>query len=297
MYVSAQMRQRVRATNRDMLELQPALRTHYPPPTGMLPVLLEELRQPPQAEHTGSPAAGPTQQPAPRAWHHSLALVERHLSFLRRSLHAGDSIQTAGEPFRSLHLIRVGAVKSTLLSPHGNVQVAGLHIQGDWVGFDGLSTGVCACDAIAMDTSEVWTVRYLVLQKTAERVPELSFDLQAAMGRQMARERDWRLALATLPADARLADFLRNWAQSLALRELRTDHITLRLTRAEIGNYLGMTLETVSRSFSRLVELALISFDDKGRRHFAIPDVAALVAYVDSKVILPAPPTTRRQRH
>ena len=58
-----------------------------------------------------------------------------------------------------------------------------------------------------------------------------------------------------------------------------------------------MTLETVSRSFSRLVELALISFDDKGRRHFAIPDVAALVAYVDSKVILPAPPTTRRQRH
>ncbi len=77
--------------------------------------------------------------------------------------------------------------------------------------------------------------------------------------------------------------FLRCWAHALALRELRTDHITLRLTRAEIGNYLGMTLETVSRSFSRLVALGLISFDDKGRRHFAIPDVAALSAFVEGK--------------
>lgn len=231
----------------------------------------------------------------PRDWHRSLGLVERHLSFNRRRLHAGDPVQVAGEPFRHLHLIRVGAVKSMLLSSAGSLQMAGLHIQGDWVGFDGLSTGVCACDAVAMDTSEVWTVHYLVLQKTAERVPEISMALQAAMGRQIARERDWRLALATLPADARLADFLRRWAQALALRDLRTDHITLRLTRAEIGNYLGMTLETVSRSFSRLVALALISFDDKGRRHFAIPDVGALIAFVESKTVTPSPIPARQR--
>jgi len=98
-----------------------------------------------------------------------------------------------------------------------------------------------------------------------------------------------------LPADARLADFLRHWAQALEVRDLRSDHITLRLTRAEIGNYLGMTLETVSRSFSRLVALALISFDDKGRRHFAIPDVAALSAFVESKAVTPSPIPVRQR--
>ena len=254
-------------------------------------------RGPPQSAtmHSQSDARDMPDDGIPRDWHRSLALVERHMSFNRRSLHAGDTIQLAGEPFRNLHLIRVGAVKSLLLSRTGTLQMAGLHIQGDWVGFDGLSTGLCACDAVAMDTSEVWTVHYLVLQKTAERVPELSMALQAAMGRQIARERDWRLALATLPADARLADFLHRWAQALALRDLRTDHITLRLTRAEIGNYLGMTLETVSRSFSRLVSLALIAFDDKGRRHFAIPDVDALVAFVESKSVTPSPIPPRQR--
>jgi len=218
-----------------------------------------------------------------RHWRISLALVERHVAFTRRSLHAGDTVQTAGEPFRSLHLVHFGAVKSVVVAANGCQQVAGLHIKGDWVGFDGIATSVSACDAFAMDTSEIWTLRYPSVLKAAEQAPELAHALFAAMSDQLARDREWRFALATLPADARLADFLRCWAQALALRELRTDHITLRLTRAEIGNYLGMTLETVSRSFSRLVALGLISFDDKGRRHFAIHDVAALSAFVDDK--------------
>ncbi len=230
--------------------------------------------------------------PSATDWRAPLALVERHLSFTRRSLHAGDSVQRSGEPFKSLHLLHFGSVKTLVSAADGSQQVAGLHVKGDWVGFDGIATGLCACDAVAMDTSEIWSMRYSVLLKTAERIPELSHALLTAMSVQLARDRDWRFALATLCADARLADFLRSWAQTLALRELRTDHITLRLTRAEIGNYLGMTLETVSRSFSRLVTLGLISFDDKGRRHFAIPDVNALVAYVASKATpcIPAVP-------
>ena len=223
-----------------------------------------------------------TDSPA-KGWRISLALVERHLPFTRRSLHAGDRVQSAGEPFKCLHLVHFGSVKTMVVTASGCQQVAGLHIKGDWVGFDGIFTGLCASDAFAMDTSEIWTLPYLVLLKTAERIPELVHALFAAMSGQLARDREWRFALATLPADTRMADFLRCWAQALALRELRTDHFTLRLTRAEIGNYLGMTLETASRSFSRLVALGLISFDDKGRRHFAIPDVGALVAYVDSK--------------
>ena len=228
-----------------------------------------------------------------KPWRISLALVEQHLSFTRRSLHAGDGVQLAGEPFKSLHLVHFGSLKTLVVTANGSQQVAGLHVKGDWVGFDGISTGLCACDAVAMDTSEIWSLRYAVLLKTAERIPELAHALFVAMSTQLARDREWRFALATLSADARLADFLRSWAQTLATRDLRTDQITLRLTRAEIGNYLGMTLETVSRSFSRLVVLGLIAFDDKGRRHFAIPDVDALMAYVASKSATNAPVVPR----
>jgi len=88
------------------------------------------------------------------------------------------------------------------------------------------------------------------------------------------------LALTTLPADARVADFLRYWADTLAECGLRNDCITLRLTRAEIGNYLGMTLESVSRALSRLARARLIRFPEKGRRAIEIPEVGALHAYI-----------------
>jgi len=219
-----------------------------------------------------------------RRWRESLNLIERHMPFLRRSLHAGDGVQTAGDAFDCLHLVYFGAIKTMVLAADGYQQVAGLHLKGDWVGLDGIATGYSACDGYAMDTSEVWTVRYDELLRIGEHVPELVHVLHTAMGNQMARDREWRFAQARLPADARLADFLRSWAQALALRDMRTDDITLRLTRAEIGNYLGMRLETVSRSFSRLVEVGLLAFDDKRRRHVAIPDINALVAYVQSRI-------------
>ena len=108
------------------------------------------------------------------------------------------------------------------------------------------------------------------------------------MSREIGRERDVMMSLATLPADARVAEFLRGWADALAARGLRTDQITLRMTRAEIGNYLGLTLESVSRALSRLARANLIGFAGKGRRDLRIPDVSALSAFVQDSV---APPT------
>lgn len=230
-----------------------------------------------------TPAAMPIRpvQVPMRPWRESLSLIERHMSYKRRSLHAGDPVQTAGDAFGCLHLVHFGAIKTIVLAACGCQQIVGLHLKGDWVGFDGIATGYSACNGCAMDTSEIWTVCYATLLKTAERVPELMHLLNTAMGSQLARQHKWRIAMATLPADARLADFLRSWVQALALRDLRTDNIRLRLTRAEIGNYLGMTLETVSRSFSRLAKFGLIAFDDKGHRRFAIPDIDALVAFAE----------------
>jgi CRP/FNR family transcriptional regulator len=96
------------------------------------------------------------------------------------------------------------------------------------------------------------------------------------------------LSLCTLPADARVAEFLRYWADALAQRGLRTDQITLRMSRAEIGNYLGMTLETVSRALSRLARGDVIRFNEKGRRDIQIPEVAALTSFIQRSVATPA---------
>ena len=100
------------------------------------------------------------------------------------------------------------------------------------------------------------------------------------MSREISRDRDSLMSVCTLPADARVPDFLCYWADSLARRGLRTDQITLRMTRAEIGNYLGMTLETVSRALSRLAKSGLIRFAGKGRREIELPDVFALSGFI-----------------
>jgi CRP/FNR family transcriptional regulator len=218
----------------------------------------------------------------------SLRLLEDNLPIQRRVVHAGETIYQAGESFGCLYVLNSGFAKIVNLSQDGREQVVGLHFRGDWLGLDGIATGRYGCDAIAMDTGEVWSVRYDALLVAAAKQPALLGVMHHAMSREIGRDRDTMLSLCTLPADARVADFLRYWADALAERGLRTDQITLRMTRAEIGNYLGLTLESVSRSLSRLAHAKLIGFTEKGRRDLRIPDVAALSAFVQ-RCVAPLP--------
>ncbi|NRF70980.1 helix-turn-helix domain-containing protein [Aquincola sp. S2] len=200
----------------------------------------------------------------------------------RRIVHAGDRICQAGTSFGALYVLNSGVAKVVNLAADGREQVVGLKFRGDWLGFDGIAQGCYACDAIALDTGEVWVIRYEALLAACAARPALLALLHGAMSREIAGDRDSMMSVCTLPADARVADFLRHWAEALAQRGLRTDQITLRMTRAEIGNFLGMTLETVSRALSRLAREGLIIFAEKGRRDVRIPEVTGLVAFVQS---------------
>jgi CRP/FNR family transcriptional regulator len=209
-----------------------------------------------------------------------LQLLQDTLAPQRRVVHSGDVIYQAGERFGQLYVLNSGFFKIVNLSPDGREQVVGLKFRGDWLGFDGIAQGRYGCDAVAMDTGEVWVFRYDTLLAACLRQPALLTALHEAMSHQLARDQDSLMSVCTLPADARVADFLRYWAESLAKRGMRTDQITLRMTRAEIGNYLGMTLETVSRALSRLARCELIQFAEKGRREIRIPEVRALGEFV-----------------
>jgi len=218
----------------------------------------------------------------------TLKLLNDALAPQRRVVHAGDAIYQAGARFGNLYVLNSGFSKIVNMSPDGREQVVGLKFRGDWLGFDGIANGHYSCDAIAMDTGEIWTIRYDALLAACSKQPALLTALHEAMSREIARDRDSLMSVCTLPADARVADFLRYWADSLAKRGLRTDQITLRMTRAEIGNYLGMTLESVSRALSKLARGNVIAFAEKGRRDVQIPDVRALSAFVQ-QCLAPVP--------
>ena len=210
----------------------------------------------------------------------TLALISKWVVPQRRLVHAGEELYQAGAHFGNLYILNSGFFKIVTLSPDGREQVVGLKFRGDWLGFDGIAGSTYSCNAVAMDTGEVWVLRYEALLSACASERRLLTVLHEAMSREIGRDRDSLMSMCTLPADARVAEFLRHWADALALRGLRSDQIALRMTRAEIGNYLGMTLETVSRALSRLARDKVIGFATKGRRDVHIPDVGALSAFV-----------------
>jgi CRP/FNR family transcriptional regulator len=210
----------------------------------------------------------------------TLRLVAERLPIQRRVLHAGDAVYRSGQRFTHLHIVSSGMFKVLSFSADGREQIVSLKFRGDWLGLDGIAEEVHECDAVAMDTGEVWAIPYAGLLAACPDCPQLLGALHAAMSREIATDRGSLMSVCTLPADARVAEFLRRLVETLERRGLRGDQITLRMTRAEIGNYLGVTLETVSRAISRLARCELIRFDGKGRRDLVIPDVARLAAFV-----------------
>jgi len=213
-----------------------------------------------------------------------LALVERSVAIQRRIVRAGEAVYQAGTRFTHLYIVNAGFFKVVSLSSDGREQIVSLQYRGDWLGFDGIAEGSHDCDAFALDTGEVWAISYAALLQAGAGQPALMGVLHQAMSREIAHDRSSLLSVCTLPADARVADFLHTWAGALSSRGLRTDQMTMRMTRAEIGNYLGVTLETVSRALSRLDRSGLIRFLDKGRRELRIPDVGALGEFVQGNL-------------
>ncbi len=211
-----------------------------------------------------------------------LALIESSVPVQRRILRAGDLVYQAGQRFTHLVVANTGAYKIVNLTRDGREQIVSLKFRGDWLGLDGIAEGVHECDAVALDTGEVWAVPYSALLQGCAASPTLMAAFHEAMGREIARDRSSLMSVCTLPADARVTDFLHDWATALGRRGLRTDQITLRMTRAEIGNYLGLTLETVSRALSRLAREGLIRFADSARREIVIPEVDALGEFVQA---------------
>jgi CRP/FNR family transcriptional regulator len=176
----------------------------------------------------------------------------------RAHFRKGDPIYRAGDPFSALHALRVGSCKTIVLGERGHEQVTGYHMMGDIVGMDGIGTDRHCADAVALEDTEVCLLPFGRVEELARQVVALQRNLHKVMSAEIAREHDVMLMLGSMAADERLAAFLLGLSQRYVDRGYSATEFVLRLTREDIGSYLGLKLETVSRLLSRFQSAGLI---------------------------------------
>ncbi|MGY6519848.1 MAG: helix-turn-helix domain-containing protein [Lysobacteraceae bacterium] len=182
----------------------------------------------------------------------------------RRPLGRGDALFRVGSPLGSLFVAREGAFKTVALSEDGTEQVIGFHLPGELLGLDALGEGVHRCDAHALEPAEVCEVPLDELGAIAARIPSLHQQLLRVIGQSMGRDHDHLAMMGRRHANERVALFLHGLSERLQRLGRDPDHLTLPMSREEIASYLGLVIETVSRTFSRLQDEGVISV--RGRK-------------------------------
>ena len=207
-----------------------------------------------------------------------LALVDS-MAFAQRRVHEGEALYHEGEDARFIYAVRMGTVKSSILLRDGRQQVTGFQIAGDIVGLDGLATGRHASSVHALEESQVCTIHFATLCDLARRNARVQQLITRLLGREILREQEHMALLGDSDAGHRLEGFLLNISRRMAERGYSASEFHLRMSRAEIGSFLGMTLETVSRAFSALQRQGVLEVD---RKHVRINDVQALAHDFDT---------------
>lgn len=195
----------------------------------------------------------------------------------KSTVRRGDSLYRAGQPFEALFAVRTGFFKTRTGSPDGREHVTGFQMAGDLLGLDGIGDDIHACDAVALEDSQVCVIPYAHLERLAGEFKELQRQFHRVLGREIVRDHGVMLLLGGMKTEQKLAAFLLNLSRRLAERGFSPTALVLRMTREEIGTYLGVTLETVSRCFTRFQDDGLLRVRHK---HIEIVDLAGLQALV-----------------
>jgi len=186
-----------------------------------------------------------------------LSLVE-HLVSKRIRLRRGDALYRVGSAFEALYAIRVGSCKTVLLGRSGHEQVAGYHMFGDIIGIDGIASNAHECQATALEDMEVYPFAFDRLENLARFSDRFRYNLHKLLSQECSRAQGRTLVMGTMGADQRLAVFLLDLSERYSARGFSPCEFVLRMTRGEIGSYLGLELETVSRTFSRFQEQGVL---------------------------------------
>ena len=198
----------------------------------------------------------------------------------RRKIKRGGTLFRNGEEFVSLYAIRTGFFKTCVATEDGRDQVTGFQMAGEIIGLDGIVNDHHTCDAVALEDAEVCVMPFDRIEELSREVTALQSHVHKIMSREIVREHGVMLLLGSMRAEERLAAFLLNLVQRLHTRGFSQSELVLRMTREEIGSYLGLKLETVSRTFSKFVDDGIVEVK---QRHVRIVNADALKRIVNQQ--------------
>ena len=192
---------------------------------------------------------------------------------VRRRILRGRHLYRGGDPFESIYAVKTGFFKTDVLLEDGREQVTGFQMAGEILGLDGISSETHTCNAVALEDSEVCVIPFIDLESYLREMTTLQRHFHKVMSREIVRDHGAMMLLGIMRAEERLAAFLLNLSQRFTARGYSPIEFNLRMTRNEIGSFLGLKLETVSRAFSRFQEEGLITVHQK---HIQILEVDGL---------------------
>jgi CRP/FNR family transcriptional regulator len=195
------------------------------------------------------------------------------LIYSTRTVKRGETLYRANDDFRSLYAVRTGSFKTLVTDSDGYEQVIGFHLVGETLGLDGVCLERYSCDAIALEDSSVCIIPFQLLEGMCRDVPTMQHHMYRMMSGEIVRESRIMMLLGARTAEQRLAGFLLNLSKRMKQRGYSASEFHLRMTREEMGSYLGMKLETVSRMFSKFQRDGIVDTHGKEVR---IVDLARL---------------------
>ena len=198
----------------------------------------------------------------------------------RRQVARGEALFRIGEPFGALYAVRTGFFKTCVTSEDGRDQVTGFQMAGELLGLDGIGTDRHTCDSVALEDSQVCVIPFSMLEDLSREFSDLQRHFHRIMSREIVRDHGVMLLLGSMRAEERLAAFLLNLTKRLQARGYSASSLVLRMTREEIGSYLGLKLETVSRAFSKFQDDGLLEVK---QRQIVVLNPEGLLALVSGE--------------
>lgn len=191
--------------------------------------------------------------------------IDRVNDIIKRSrpIHAGEHIYRTGDGFTSIFAVRSGSIKTYLLDDDGVEQVTGFYLPGEILGFDGIGNNTHGCNVVSMETSTVCEIPFERIEELSLQIPVLQRHFFQLMSQQIESDHQMMMTLSKKNAEGRVATLLVSLSNRFSRRNLSAKSLRLPMSRMDIGNFLGLTIETVSRTFSRLQKEGITNVDGR----------------------------------
>jgi len=200
------------------------------------------------------------------------SLLDRYVK-RKRLFKRGEVFYRIGEAFNNVYAIRSGSVKTYISTDDGRLQITGFHVPGELLGLNAIDERRYNCEAMALETTSVCEISVDCFEELARQIPSVHYQMLKMMSREIKHNQELMLLLGKKNAEERLATYLLSLSRRFALRNYSPTQFNLSMSRGDIGNYLGIAEETVSRIFTRFQEEGVITSE---RRHIILNDLERL---------------------